>query len=98
MTRPSLRRELFKQRVAQSATASPHRRPLSLQERRGCGGREAGRQRPAGRFMWTGLCRLRPGVCSLSQERVEVGEEGKKPLGRPGPWGEETAGSGLHVV
>ena len=98
MTRPSLRGELFKQRVAQSAAASPHRRPLSRQERRGCGGLEAGKQRPAGRFMWTGLCWLRPGVCSLSQERAEVGEEGKKPLGRPGPWGEETVGSGLHVV
>lgn len=98
MTRPSLRGELFKQHVAQSAAASPHRRPLNRRGWQGCRGREAGKQRLGGRFMWTGLCQLRPGVCSLSQERAEVGEEGKKSLGRPGPWGRETAGSGLHVV
>ena len=48
--------------------------------------------------MESGLYRLRAGVCSLSQEREEVGEEGKTSLGRPGPWGGEMEGSGPHVV
>lgn len=43
--------------------------------------------------MWSQLYRLRAGVCSLSHGG-EVGEEGKTSLGRPGPWGGETAALG----
>ena len=48
--------------------------------------------------MESGLYRLRAGVCSLSQERAEVGEEGKTFLGRPGQQGGEMASSGPQVV
>lgn len=98
MTRSSPRGELFKQCVAQSIAASRHRWPLLA----GAGGAVEGKKWASraweGGYVESGLYRLRAGVCSLSQERVEVGEEGKTSLRRPGPQGGETASSGPHAV
>lgn len=99
MTRSSSREgELFKQRVAQSAAVSTHRWPLLSGAGRAAEGKKQAAETGRGGLCGVGAVPAEGRVCSLSQEREELGEEGEEHLWAGQVHGAEDSGSGPHVV